>query len=423
MNIFVKLTDREYFICIFKVLDKSDESYNYKRQNQNMKNLFILLVLTFSSFSITGQIEPISLEFDSIRALTELNTSQAGEGYPWISKDGLRIYFTRGINGNDNRIMYSKRSSINDFFSDPIQLSINVDSVGSICQWLSDDELHIYFFRREVNGSQSTTLYHATRDSKSEEFDQAIKVELLGFIDGFLLGPSLTNDLNTLIIYNSSQNIGDSGINILEKTGENEYIFKEKIQIPHGYVAGPGQLSPDGLRFFLSLLSESNGRQDIYIAERESVEDEFDTFYFIDNEQINNVEFSDIQPTITKNDHFMAFTRNIEPLWQGNDLYIAYNFGPVSTIDYNSQEKNNVKVSPNPASEFINFDLENVDCISPNMSISVYSANGRLIGNKLLSKAKANASLSTVHYNSGLYFYKVKCESELLASGSFIVEN
>ena len=386
-----------------------------------MKNLFILLVLTFSSFSITGQIEPISIEFDSFRALSELNTPNSGEAYPWISNDGLRIYFTRG-SSIDDQLMYSERNSIDENFSEPVPLSINHDLVGNISQWLTEDELDIYFFTREINNLMATTLYHATRNNINDEFNEPIKVEVLGELEGYLLGPSFTNDLNQFFVLNSPPSPEIPALLIFEKSGDNEYTHINEIEFPSGYKVGQGQLSPDGLTFIIGLTSLSSSERDIYLAERDSEEDVFDTFYIIENDQINNSDCTSFLPAISLNSQFMVITKNTTPLWTANDLYIGYNFNPVSTIDYNSQDKNSVKVSPNPASEFINFDLENVDCISSFMSISVYSADGRLIENKLLSKTKANASLSTVHYNSGLYFYKLDCDKEIL-TGSFIIEN
>ena len=387
-----------------------------------MKSLLILFIIIISSFNISGQIELISLEFDSIRALTELNTSQAGEGYPWISNDGLRIYYTSGMSGTDFRILYSQRNSTDDFFSDPIPLSINISSVGSISQWLSEDELHIYFFTRDSNGPQSKTLFHATRDNISDEFNEPIKVDLLGGIEGIINNPSLTRDFNQLFIFNTPSSDEMPGIKILERTGENEYTLVDNIEVPSGYESGQGQISKDGLRFILGLKSETEIFKNLYIIERESETDTFDDFYLIDNDLINSSDLTSIQPSISKNDHYFVFVRNNANMWTRNDLYIAYNFGPVSTNDYNFQDKNSVKVSPNPASEFINFDLENVDCISSDMEIIVFSADGRLIGNKLLSKTNTKISLSTSHYNSGLYFYKIQCENGILTTGSFVVE-
>jgi len=377
-----------------------------------MKNLILLITLIYSSFNVSGQVEPITLEFDSIRALTEFNTFGLAEAYPWISNDGLRIYFTQGGGGID-RIMYAERNSTDELFSTPVRLSINTELIGNISQWLSEDELHIYYISRESNDQHASTLYHATRSTILEEFDEPIMVEIIGDFDGFLLSPSLSKDLNHLFLFSNF---------ILEKTDENEFTQINKINFPEGYLAGAGHLSQDGLQFISGMLPENTGRQDIFIAERDSQEDDFDSFYIIEGDQINNPDYSNILPYISKNNHFLAFTRNTTNSWNGNDLYLAYNFGPVATIDNNSQDKFTVKINPNPASEFINIDIENADCNSSDLVLTIFTSDGRLIESNTLSKTNFHLRLSTANYNSGLYYYKLNCAQESL-SGSFIIKN
>src|ERR1700740_2129980 len=77
-------------------------------------------------------------QFDSIRPLGELNTQYA-DAYPWISADGLRLYYT---DGGNNQIMYTERSNINSYFNAPTVAPLTF--AGAISCWLTQNELTMY---------------------------------------------------------------------------------------------------------------------------------------------------------------------------------------------------------------------------------------------------------------------------------------
>ena len=78
------------------------------------------------------------------RALDEINIANAVDAYPWISTNGLRVYFTQNVEGTD-RIVMAERSSANEPFQKPVALDLNMNEYGNMSCWLSNDELTIYF--------------------------------------------------------------------------------------------------------------------------------------------------------------------------------------------------------------------------------------------------------------------------------------
>ena len=84
--------------------------------------------------------------FDNIVALANLNTTNFGEGGPYISPDGLSLYFSSDRNGI-GQIFESTRNTLNDPFGTPQHLSV-LDSpygtgVGYPC--LSSDGTALYY--------------------------------------------------------------------------------------------------------------------------------------------------------------------------------------------------------------------------------------------------------------------------------------
>ena len=85
-----------------------------------MKQITLSLVLSFFYLSsISGQITILPVEFDTIRYLTEINADNQADAYPWLSDDGLRIYFVQRPDSLPVSLMYyAERNSVQDEFSD-----------------------------------------------------------------------------------------------------------------------------------------------------------------------------------------------------------------------------------------------------------------------------------------------------------------
>lgn len=75
--------------------------------------------------------------FDSVRALWEINDPLDADAYPWISGDGLRLYYTFG---SPSIICVSERSSTSDLFQRPVSVSITKNPGNIFSAWLNDGE-------------------------------------------------------------------------------------------------------------------------------------------------------------------------------------------------------------------------------------------------------------------------------------------
>ncbi|MBT8229251.1 MAG: PD40 domain-containing protein, partial [Bacteroidia bacterium] len=169
-----------------------------------INKLILTLVVLF--IGLQSQTQSISENYD-LRPIDEINLNDHSDAYPWISDDGLRLYFCGNESGKDLSSIYlASRKDSDDPFDEPEVLSINIPGTDNYSPFLSKDELTLTFAARIPDGLISTSIYMATRDQKKEAFSQAIKIELTGKIRGDLISPSFTPDLSELYLFNEYKN-------------------------------------------------------------------------------------------------------------------------------------------------------------------------------------------------------------------------
>ncbi|MBS4029566.1 MAG: T9SS type A sorting domain-containing protein [Ignavibacteriales bacterium] len=129
---------------------------------------------------VLAERETDTSQFTSIVALSEINVTGKGDAFPWISPNGLRLYYTR-----DTALGFATRPTVNDTFGN-LQ-SVALDFSGRILSpWLSDDELHLYFARE----TQPYGIYYAFRSNTGEDFSSPVRMEDLSRY-GNVRGPSM----------------------------------------------------------------------------------------------------------------------------------------------------------------------------------------------------------------------------------------
>lgn len=113
----------------------------------------LLAFLTAFMMFVNGH--PQTIKYNDIRPLSEVNTPDQSEAVPWISWDGLRLYY---ISGNFNPVIkYCERTDTSELFSAPVANPLG--PVNATAVWLSREELDAYFIYNGV------LLNHCHRDS------------------------------------------------------------------------------------------------------------------------------------------------------------------------------------------------------------------------------------------------------------------
>jgi hypothetical protein len=111
-----------------------------------------------------------STTYDSIRPISELNKKDKPDVSPWISGDGLHLYYISLDSANQVRLLFSRRDSVNDTFTSPIPVLPFIPGIYS--SWLTPDEKELYYCVNDF------VLVHATRNSLDDDFKNHDTVEI-----------------------------------------------------------------------------------------------------------------------------------------------------------------------------------------------------------------------------------------------------
>ncbi len=238
--------------------------------------------------------------------LNELNSSGVAQSYPWLSDDGLRVYYTQGTlmymaSRTDTRTKFGKGFSVFPGMNQTV-----------ISGWLSPDELNIYI------SSQSSKLYKASRQSTRENFTSYTEIKLIDAPSGSLFDASFTPDMEELLMYNN-----DSRERIVKftKTAENEFRFVRELNVLSKEIPTGGQLSKDGLRYYVPFKRTVEGNDDyryIYVLTRKNMHDEFNGIEQVKSTGVINI--TAYQPTINADETQMIFVTGTDNLWDNNDM-------------------------------------------------------------------------------------------------------
>jgi hypothetical protein len=147
-------------------------------------------------------------------------------------------------------------------------------------------------------------------------------------------------------MYNSDNSI--TNILRFDSVATNTYALTDSINIPFGYIIRPGQLSKDGLRFYLGL-EDINGNVSVFYYKRPSLAAVLDSATLVPG-NINTNFNRNMQPSITSDLRIIAFVRNPQNTWTGNEMYIAEDTNSTAGIIPVPNEQLSVMVYPNPCS-------------------------------------------------------------------------
>ena len=158
-----------------------------------------------------------------------INRDDVGDGSPFLSQDGLRLYYNTDTNSFGSEIVMVERKSIEDPWSDPVgQIERDDEEIVEFGHSLSSDELTIYFSstrESEQHDPSEADIFVATRSSRNEQF---------------------------------------SSVELLEEISTNEFAEKNV------------SVSSNGLVMFYDTPRDGIGFEEIWVATRQSTSDPFE---------------------------------------------------------------------------------------------------------------------------------------------------
>lgn len=345
-----------------------------------MRIQYIFIALLFSGI-LSAQ------TFNNVTAITSINTA-VGDSYPWISTDGLRLYYTSGEGSTVNSIYFTQRPNVSSDFIAPTVFEIGgVQAVVSI--WLTSDEKDAYFTTFD------SKLFYAHRDDISLGFTSSVEISLVGEDFSYFKGPTLSADQTKMIL-----NSGTGKIFELVRTSPTTFAYVSTLNFL-GLYTGPGQFSKDELSYFFSLGNPGQGIPSaIGRLTRTSTADSFNTASYEEVQGINGDGYLNLQPSLSANNEWLVFVRNGDGMWNGNDIYIAHNAN-LSVVGL--QQKTILTVFPNPSDGIVNLTTENLQF--SNCKIQLWDMFG-----KLIIQQPYTSQLDLSSYAKGMYLLKINGE-------------
>jgi hypothetical protein len=241
-----------------------------------------------------------------------INDSTRCEAYPYLSADGLRLYFTTDREGGFGRLYFCSRNSVSENFNAPKPLSKKIAD-GYYAATLTNDELTLYC-------SKDGEIYISTRKSLNDEF--STPKQLKDFAAGWKFAPAISPDGNEIIIIHSADG-DDEAVHYRKKTsGKFEKTYR--LETPGGEEPDPGQFSKDGLFFYLSFEQKTTAgttsvdfQQKIIRYKRNSLTESF--IYDSEVNELNN-DLRNHQPTMNEDGSIFIVASTTKNLWDENDL-------------------------------------------------------------------------------------------------------
>jgi hypothetical protein len=276
---------------------------------------YIFLLLSGSGILANCQSRYI---LDSTKTIL-LNTPSEAEALPYLSSDGLRLYYTSSQEG-DGRIYISQRKTTDDNFprGNPLSKNLPDSFIGST---LTNDELEIYV-------SDAWHAYYSKRRTKNEDFPFPALIGDIG--DCSRIRPAVSpNGEELIIVYDalcdtSLRGKGKDSIRLFARDKTGEFHRKGFLNFPRNCEAGVGQFSKDGLNYYTTVTQRwydyDKGWQDSTIIlkySRASLSSDFGNY------EIINPDFEGQKPkqiTFNGDGTIMIGVRSSYWEWKKNDL-------------------------------------------------------------------------------------------------------
>ncbi|MFT3795532.1 T9SS type A sorting domain-containing protein [Flavobacterium sp.] len=339
---------------------------------------------TFQSRQSMATASPMAEIYGEVRALTEINTNTA-ESYPWISSDGLRLYYSHS-DISWGKIMFTQRSDTNSEFGVPVEIPTGVVYPRSM--WLSENELDAYV----IGIGSLTQLYYLHRPTVDSPFEAPVLITLTGLLMDQFFGPSLDASQNTMYMHDQT---GDDSIRIFERSSATSFAYSGMLDVG-GILAQPGQLSKDELSYFFGFPPFA-GNGNIGQITRTSTSEAFDPQTTAPLQGFAEATAYISHPTVSANNEWIVYLRNdMTNGFNSSDLYMAHNQN--LSVAKTADGSNVFKIYPNPSNGIFQIASNN----HKPQNIEVYTATGQKVFKQSMPETIDLSALA-----KGIYFAKI----------------
>jgi len=218
-------------------------------------------------------------EFGAVEVVTLGAGAPTSIWSPALSADGYTLYFAGANSGAVESLFRAARNDHGPSFGNVTRVPSPVPSGPVGTPWLSADGLSLYFYATQASGTGERDLYVSSRANATAEFGIGIELTSLNSTSVDHL-PWLTADELTIVY--KSQRLSSIGQVLTANRAAKTDAFSAPTPLASlntGIIdISRPALSADGLRiYFSSSRSGGHGREDIWYAERSAISGQFAT--------------------------------------------------------------------------------------------------------------------------------------------------
>lgn len=209
--------------------------------------------------------------FASVIEISELNEPDTHILCPWVSPDNLRMYYHKE-HGGRFALAVSKRASVNDLWPKGADIAeLNMLSDRVVMPKLTADELTVFFGAYGVTaGHQEWDIWIAARADRNSPFDSGVTTSAAISSPFMDQAPSASPD-GLILYFASSRNDGNtsqlfraSRLSLIEPFVNVEHLAF--FDTPGGHTYHPCISSDGTALYFMRQLGEDRSSRDIYVS-------------------------------------------------------------------------------------------------------------------------------------------------------------
>jgi Tol biopolymer transport system component len=188
-------------------------------------------------------------------------TNLSDDGCPFISKNGLDLYFRKWVSSSYD-IFVSHRDSVDDPWETPISLNLNTTS-GEICSFVTNDGYWLYFVSNRPGSLGGTDIWVSHRKNKHDDQGWETPKNLGPEVNGSTgeVGPAIFEDESGNVVLSFTKNVD----------GKNKIYSSQMLDRETPGPASPvEELNAPGFNNLHAFIRRSDGLEVIFASDRES---------------------------------------------------------------------------------------------------------------------------------------------------------
>ena len=257
-----------------------------------MQNVIVAVVLALLLGSV-----PVRAEWSEPVFLDELGAATS----PCLSSDGLTIYFRRTISGN-KRLLEAYRDTVDGVFtSERVLTELSGDKLYN--PWISQDGLRLYY-SRDDGWPKYLRIVMAERESIDDLWSEAMVFSSIHINDTRDKEPTLTED--ELTMFYMSDRSGVWAIWKATRSSIDEQFSNPKLvsELSIQGIPGTPNILPDGLTMYFQIIPPGQDNPDLYKATRPSTDEPFGN---IERLGVSTETFIEGDPFVTADEQGLYF--------------------------------------------------------------------------------------------------------------------